>query len=119
MITSYSVGSPPVLSCTRPLSSWRVLETSCLTGMLSTTPETDSSSIGESARTDDVWNVKLTCRKDTERLLGLSATGCPAAEGDPSTRPRCQRGAWQDRLLVEPGLSMRTLVSHCKQAMHR
>src|SRR2546425_8903343 len=65
MITSYSLGSPPVPSRTRPLSSWRVLETSCLTGMLSTTPETDSSSIGEPARTDDVWNVKLTCRKDT------------------------------------------------------
>jgi hypothetical protein len=28
-------------------------------------PETEPSSIRESVRTDDVWNVKLTCQKDT------------------------------------------------------
>ena len=49
----------------------------------------------------------------------LSDTACHAAEGDPSHRTLCQRGEWQDRLLVETVLSMLTLVCHCKQVMHR
>jgi hypothetical protein len=31
----------------------------------------------------------------------------------------CQRGAWQDRLLIETVLAMLTLVSHFKKVMHR
>src|SRR5262249_11591671 len=31
----------------------------------------------------------------------------------------CQRGAWQDRMLVETVLSMLTLVCHLKKVMHR
>ncbi len=31
----------------------------------------------------------------------------------------CQRGEWQDRMLVETVLSMLTLVSHFKKMMHR
>jgi hypothetical protein len=53
------------------------------------------------------------------RMLVLSDTACHAAAGEPANLQRCQRGAWQDRLLVETGLSMLTLVSHVKQAMHR
>ena len=49
----------------------------------------------------------------------LSDTGFHAAEGDPANLTRCQRGAWQDRMLVETVLSMLTLVCHCKQVMHR
>ena len=52
-------------------------------------------------------------------MLVLSATACHAAEGDPTNRTLCQRGAWEDRLLVETGLSMLTLVGHCKRVMHR
>src|SRR5262249_23705291 len=31
----------------------------------------------------------------------------------------CQRGEWQDRMLVETVLSMLTLVGHLKKVMHR
>jgi hypothetical protein len=53
------------------------------------------------------------------RMMVLSDTGFHAAEGDPANLTLCQRGAWQDRMLVETGLSMLTLVCHCKKVMHR
>src|SRR5712691_8248768 len=31
----------------------------------------------------------------------------------------CQRGEWQDRMLVETVRSMLTVVCHCKRVMHR
>jgi hypothetical protein len=58
-------------------------------------------------------------RQFEERMIVLSDTGFHAAEGDPSTLKRCQRGAWQDRLLVETVRSMLTLVTHFKKVMHR
>ncbi len=53
------------------------------------------------------------------RMIVLSDTGFHAAEGDPSHLKLCQRGAWQDRMLVETVLSMLTLVCHVKKVMHR
>jgi hypothetical protein len=53
------------------------------------------------------------------RMIVLSDTGFHAAKGDPSNLKLCQRGAWQDRMLVETVLSMLTLVSHFKKVMHR
>jgi hypothetical protein len=50
-------------------------------------------------------------RQCEERMLVLSDTAFHAAEGDPANLTRCQRGAWQDRLLVETVLSMLTLVA--------
>jgi hypothetical protein len=35
-------------------------------------------------------------------MIVLSDTGFHAAEGDPSNLKLCQRGEWQDRMLVEP-----------------
>ena len=46
------------------------------------------------------------------RMIVLSDTGFHAAEGDPSNLKLCQRGAWEDRMLVETVLSMLTLVCH-------
>jgi len=40
-------------------------------------------------------------------------------EGDPATSNWCQRGDWQDRMLVETVLSMLTVVCHFKHVMHR
>src|SRR6267142_4581043 len=40
------------------------------------------------------------------RMIVLSDTGFHAAEGDPSNLKVCQRGEWQDRMLVETVLSM-------------
>jgi hypothetical protein len=54
-----------------------------------------------------------------ERMIVLSDTGFHAAEGDPSHRKLCQRGEWQDRMLVETVLSRLTLVCHVKKGMHR
>ena len=53
------------------------------------------------------------------RMIVLSDTGFHAAEGDPATLKLCQRGEWQDRILVETVLSMLTLVCHFKKVMHR
>ena len=53
------------------------------------------------------------------RMIVFSDTGFHAAEGDPSNLKLCQRGAWEDRMLVETVLSMLTLVCHLKKVMHR
>jgi hypothetical protein len=58
-------------------------------------------------------------RRFEECMIILSDTGFHAAEGDPSNLKLCQRGEWQDRLLVETVLSMLTLVCHFKKGMHR
>jgi len=54
-----------------------------------------------------------------ERMIVLSDTAFHAAEGDPTNLKLCQRGEWEDRILVETVLSMLTLVCHCKKVMHR
>ena len=53
------------------------------------------------------------------RMIVLSDTGFHAAEGDPTNLKLCQRGEWEDRMLVETVLSMLTLVCHFKKVMHR
>src|SRR5215510_1855300 len=53
------------------------------------------------------------------RMIVLSDTGFHAAAGDPANLKLCQRGEWQDRMLVETVLSMLTLVCHLKKVMHR
>ena len=58
-------------------------------------------------------------RQCEEQMIVLSDTGFHAAEGDPSNLKLCQRGEWQDRMLVETVLSMLTLVCHLKKVMHR
>src|SRR3989454_1089983 len=58
-------------------------------------------------------------RQFEERMIVLSDTGFHAAEGDPSNLKLCQRGEWQDRLLVETVLSMLTLGCHFKKGMDR
>jgi len=52
-------------------------------------------------------------------MIVLSDTAFHAAEGDPSNLKLCQRGEWQDRILIETVLSMLTLVCHFKKVMHR
>jgi hypothetical protein len=58
-------------------------------------------------------------RQCEERMIILSDTAFHAAEGDPTNLKLCQRGEWQDRMLVETVLSMLTLVCHFKRVMHR
>src|SRR6266498_2342926 len=52
-------------------------------------------------------------RQCEERMIILSDTAFHATEGDPSNLKLCQRGAWQDRMLVETVRSMLTVVCHC------
>jgi hypothetical protein len=53
------------------------------------------------------------------RMIVLSDTAFHAAEGDPANLKLCQRGEWQDRMLVETVLAMLTLITHFKKVMHR
>src|SRR3989442_9263801 len=53
------------------------------------------------------------------RMIVLSDTAFHAAEGDPANLKLCQRGAWEDRMLVETVLSMLPPVCHLKKLMHR
>jgi len=66
---------------------------------------------------DHPWQGRM--RQCAERLMVVSATGFQAAAGAPSTLQRCQRGAWQDRLLVETGRAMLRLVCHGTKVLHR
>src|SRR3989449_9402154 len=52
-------------------------------------------------------------------MIILSDTAFHAAEGDPTNLKLCQRGEWQDRIMVETVLSMLTVVCHFKKVMHR
>src|SRR5437870_11358394 len=58
-------------------------------------------------------------RQGEERLLVVRDTAFQAAAGAPSPRTLCQRGAWQDRRLVETVRSMLRLGSHRKKVMPR
>ena len=58
-------------------------------------------------------------KTDLARSLSCSDPGFHAAEGDPTNVKLCQRGEWEDRMLVETVLSMLTLVCHLKKVMHR
>ena len=53
------------------------------------------------------------------RMIVLSDTALHATEGDPRNLKLCQRGEWEDRILVETVLSMLTVVCHLKKVMHR
>jgi hypothetical protein len=52
-------------------------------------------------------------------MIVFSDTGFHAAEGDPSNLKVCQRGEWEERMLVETVLAMLTLITHFKKVMHR
>ena len=58
-------------------------------------------------------------RQGEERMGVLSETAFHAAAGDPANLKRCQRGEWEDRRLVETGLSMLTLVWPFKKVLQR
>jgi hypothetical protein len=58
-------------------------------------------------------------RQCEEPMMVLSDPGFHAAEGDPTNLKLGQRGAWEDRMLVETVLAMLTLVCHLKKVMHR
>ncbi len=52
-------------------------------------------------------------------MVVLGNMGFHAREGDPSNLKLCERGEWNERMMVETVLSMLTLVWHFKKVMHR
>src|SRR5207237_5298296 len=56
-------------------------------------------------------------RQCAAQMIVLSDTTFHATKGDPSNLKLCERGAWEDRMLVETVLSMLTVVLHCKKVM--
>lgn len=58
-------------------------------------------------------------RQFAERRMVLRDTAFQAAAGALVTRKLCQRGAWNDRMLIETVLSMLTVIRHFKKVLHR
>src|SRR2546422_1221123 len=58
-------------------------------------------------------------RQFEAQMIVLSDTAFHTTEGDPANLKLCQRGEWEDRMLVETVLSMLTVVLHFKRVMHR
>jgi hypothetical protein len=54
-----------------------------------------------------------------EQMILLADTGFHAATGDPANLKICQRGEWNERMVVETVLSMLTTVCHFKKVGHR
>ncbi len=54
-----------------------------------------------------------------DQMVILADTAFHAKEGDPVNLKLCQRGEWNERMMVETVLSMLTLVCHFKQLSHR
>jgi len=54
-----------------------------------------------------------------DQMVVLGDTGFHAREGDPSNLKLCERGEWNERMMVETVLSMLTLVWHFKKVTHR
>lgn len=54
-----------------------------------------------------------------KHMLVLADQGFHAAEGDPPNLKICQRGRWNERMVVETVLSMLTTISHLKHVTHR
>ncbi|MGH8546143.1 MAG: transposase [Gammaproteobacteria bacterium] len=55
----------------------------------------------------------------SDQMVILGDMGFHAAEGDPSNLKLCERGEWNERMMVETVLSMLTLVCHFKKVTHR
>jgi len=54
-----------------------------------------------------------------DQMVVLSDEGFHSGKGDPSNLKVCNRGQWNERMMVETVLSMLTLVCHFKKVMHR
>jgi hypothetical protein len=58
-------------------------------------------------------------RQYEDEMIVLADQAFHATLGDPENLKLCQRGEWNDRMMVETTLSMLTLVNHFKKVMHR
>lgn len=72
----------------------------------------------DSANVHDTHFQPLVERFEDQMVI-LGDMGFHAREGDPSNLKLCERGEWNERMMVETVLSMLTLVCHFKKVMHR
>lgn len=70
------------------------------------------------ANAQDRW-FHLIIELFQDHIVVLDDTGFHAQTGDPANLKLCRRGEWNDRMLTETVLSMRTQVCHFKQRKHR
>lgn len=54
-----------------------------------------------------------------EKMIIFGDSSFHCAKGDPTNLKLCERGQWNDRMLIETVFSMLTLVMHFKKIMHR
>jgi hypothetical protein len=66
---------------------------------------------------DSTFHPLVECVKD--QMIVLSDTSFHSKAGDPPNLKICERGEWNDRMLIETVLSMLTTVSHFKKIAHR
>ena len=66
---------------------------------------------------DNTFQPLIRQFEDKMIIFGDSSFHC--AMGDPTNLKLCERGQWNDRMMVETVFSMLTLVMHFKKIMHR
>ena len=64
-------------------------------------------------------NFQHLIQRFEDQMVVLGDMGFHAHEGDPSNLKLCERGGWNERMMVETVLSMLTLIWHFKKVMHR
>lgn len=73
---------------------------------------------GETANAHDQTFLPLVEALEGETIV-LADMGFNDADGIPSNLKVCERGTWNERMLVETALSLVTMVCHLKKVFHR
>ena len=72
----------------------------------------------DTANVHDQVFLPLVAALEAESIV-LADTGFNDADGIPANLKLCQRGTWNERMLVETALSLVTTVCHLKKVFHR
>lgn len=72
----------------------------------------------DTANVHDQIFLPLVAALEDESIV-LADTGFNAADGIPANLKLCERGTWNERMLVETALSLVTMVCHLKKVFHR
>ena len=70
---------------------------------------------------DNVHDSAFACVAEAfaDESVVFADAGLHRADGDPPNVRLCKKGEWNDRMLVETVLGMRTMVMHTKKMLHR
>ena len=72
----------------------------------------------DTANVHDQVFLPLVAALEDESIV-LADTGFKDADGMPANLKLCERGTWNERMLVETALSLVTMVCHLKKVFHR